>query len=49
MPSTARAFAPSAEPAWPEDAGAAPAEIEALQLAGMALTVIGVALASRAA
>jgi len=32
MPSTARAFAPSAEPAWAEDAGAALAEIEALQL-----------------
>jgi (2S)-methylsuccinyl-CoA dehydrogenase len=32
MPSTARAFAASAEPAWAEDAGAALAEIEALQL-----------------
>jgi (2S)-methylsuccinyl-CoA dehydrogenase len=32
MPSTARAFAPSAEPAWAENAGAALAEIEALQL-----------------
>ena len=32
MPSTARALPPSAEPAWAEDAGAALAEIEALQL-----------------
>jgi (2S)-methylsuccinyl-CoA dehydrogenase len=32
MPSTARAFASSSEPAWAEDAGAALAEIEALQL-----------------
>ena len=32
MPSTARAFAPSSEPAWAEDARAALAEIEALQL-----------------
>jgi (2S)-methylsuccinyl-CoA dehydrogenase len=32
MPSTARAFAASSEPAWHEDAGAALSEIEALQL-----------------
>src|SRR5438309_1426051 len=32
MPSTARALAPSSEPAWHDDASAALAEIEALQL-----------------
>jgi (2S)-methylsuccinyl-CoA dehydrogenase len=32
MPSTARALAPSSEPAWHDDAGAALSEVEALQL-----------------